>query len=106
MSWRARRANSRDANGGAVIAALKAAGLVVWEIDSPVDLLVHNPKEDRFLLLEVKNPARRQKDGSLKSASSHLRPSQRELIELAPRDFAIVWTAEEAVEFCTNPNRK
>lgn len=50
----ARYAKKRDANERAVIDALEAAGIAVWQLDRPVDLLAWDGA--RLFLLEVKMP--------------------------------------------------
>ena len=99
MSFRFQRDN-RDENAPEIIDALRAAGLEVFEIHRPCDLLVFDPRRDRLRLIEIKNPDYRLKDGGIRSPEKNLRPDQRRLLELNPKDFAIVWTAEEALAFC------
>lgn len=57
----ARYAKKRDANEAAIVDALEAAGVHVWRLDTPCDLLTF--RLGKWLPLEVKMPhARLRKD--------------------------------------------
>ena len=79
-----RRAAKRDANEPDVIEALERAGCQVWPISSAggPDLLVLTP-QGRWLPLEVKNPAGRN------------RPTRRQTAQAAP--WPVIRTPEEAL---------
>lgn len=91
----ARRTDRPDANTGEVVKALRAAGAVVWYMSKPADLLVY--ARGRFLVLEVKNP------DNNKSRKQQIKPDQQMLLDLAPPDFALVYSAEEALAFVFPP---
>ena len=105
MGFRVQRDN-RDENAPEIIDALRLAGYEVFEIHRPCDVLVFDMQRNRLSLLEIKNPENRTKSGEIASPKKNLRPDQRRLLELDPRDFAIVWTAEEALAFCGKARRR
>lgn len=89
-----------DANTALIVKALRTAGVHVFYSGRPADLICYTHQMGRFKLLEVKNPARRSKNGNLKGGEKDLRPDQRKLLELGPADFSIIWNIEEALAFC------
>lgn len=90
------RRTKRDANHVEIVAALKAAGCTVVDLAATgggvPDLLVG--VRGRNLLLEVKNPNRRRKDGTLMGKGVYH-------AEVADRqaDFRANWTGQAAVVY-------
>ncbi len=83
-----RNAARRDENEPVIVQALEAAGVTVWQMDGPVDLLCMSAGV--YFWLEVKTPARR-KD---------LEEQQREFLQLARHGHApayLVTTVHEAL---------
>lgn len=82
-----RRAAKVDSNQDGIVKALKRCGISVEVIGKPVDLIVHNPRNDITALMEVKNP-----DGR-----DQLTKDQIEFIARWPGPLYVVRSIEEAL---------
>ena len=81
------RANKRDKNEAAIVAALQACGCAVVRLDKPLDLLVGY--RGRNWLLEVKGEGGR------------LTKDQKEFIATWPGQWAVIREPEEAIRIVT-----
>jgi hypothetical protein len=84
-----RRAKKVDASQGPIVAALRAAGISVWIIGTPCDLLTYNPATQRWKPLECKptDPHNR-----------HRRDQGRQKEFVSTYAIPLVRTAEEALQ--------
>jgi hypothetical protein len=88
-----RNAARADANQQEIVAALRTAGYVVWNIKWPVDLLVGYGRGDGtggWLLMEVK-------DGSKPPSARALTTDQQQFFRTAPGPAAVVTDVESAL---------
>jgi hypothetical protein len=83
MGFRRQYANRRDANEPEVVKGLTDAGLVVYRLDQPVDLLVI-AEDGTPWLLEVKGP------------KGKLTDAQMRFFMVCPRNTGVVKSAAEA----------
>lgn len=84
-----RYAKQRDENEAEIIGALESIGCTVFPLDRPCDLLVGRGAKN--ILLEIKNPEKPKGD-------QKLTPGQRKFRDMWKGQFAVVKTAEEAIE--------
>ena len=85
-----RRMTRPDATQGEIIAGLRAAGITVWVIGQPCDLLTYYPPLKRWRPLEAK-PVKQRARGDQESQSAFL----------ARFAVPIVRSAQEAIEAVT-----
>jgi hypothetical protein len=89
-----RYAKRRDPNEPEIVAALRAAGAVVWLLDQPLDLLVSHPRAGT-VLIEVKSPEGPR--GGKSRSGQGLNKNQREFVATWPGKWGMATTAEEAL---------
>lgn len=99
-----RRAKKVDSSQGPIVAALRSAGIAVWVIGTPVDLLTYYPPLKRWRPLEVK-PA--PEPGILvKTRAVRIRKDQeRQAAFIATYAVPVVRTVQEAIEAITRESK-
>ena len=83
MGIRGQYKNKRDANEPEIVASLRAHGITVHPMDTPLDLLCATP-DGRNYLVEVKSPTK------------PLSAAQERFVAAWPGTWVILRTAEEA----------
>ncbi len=87
-----RYAMRRDENEPDIIVALESCGCVVYQLDTPCDLLVGRTRLN--MLMEVKNPDKPKSDRKLT-------PAQRKFLDTWPGQYDVVETPEQALAVVT-----